>query len=186
MWWNFLWIFGVRLSALRWLRMLAMEEGLRRHSDTRSVMLRRSLGCGVGVVTGCLATAEGVPCPVASRSEDEALLMTFRDACCRGDVIRGSSTSSFTSAVVVDGSVTMAAALPVPPLPPFISSNSASSAAALAFSCSSWWVYSLRRLLSLSSLSSGKKPVYGGYPIRRPPLYKGHLCEPQYCFPHSF
>ena len=57
LWWNFLWILGVSLSAFKLLRMLAIEEGLRKHSDTISVILRCS-PCGdsdcMAVFTGCL------------------------------------------------------------------------------------------------------------------------------------
>ena len=72
---NFLSIFGVKPSAFSSLRMLAMDEGLRRHSATISVMLDRSAwgrACrGPGVGAGLLPL-------VWVRSFQEALL--FRDS----------------------------------------------------------------------------------------------------------
>lgn len=72
---NFLSIFGVKPSAFSSLRMLAMEEGLRKHSATISVMLDRSPWG-----KGCLAARErdGALRAVWVRSFQEALL--FRDS----------------------------------------------------------------------------------------------------------
>ena len=66
----------MKLSAFRLLRMLAMDDGLRMHSATMSVMLSLSLvvwWAVVVVVVECLVDEEGLSV-ADGKSEDDALL----------------------------------------------------------------------------------------------------------------
>ena len=66
----------MKLSAFRLLRMLAMDDGLRMHSATMSVMLSLSLvvwWAVVVVVVECLVDEEGLSVG-DGKSEDDALL----------------------------------------------------------------------------------------------------------------